>query len=474
MAPNPSNMCVDCIRTQVDITEDIPKQEIVCFCKSCGRYLQPPTKWCQYELESRELLALLLKRIKGLSKVKLVDAGFIWTEPHSKRIKVRLSIQKEVMNSTILQQDFVVEYVVQNQICPECQRLDAKLDWRACIQARQKVSHKRTFLWLEQLLLKHGQHNQCTSIKSTPDGLDFFFSNRNHALKVLDFLSNVVPLRSTTSKSLVSQDFSSNTAEYKFSYTAEIAPVCKDDMVVLSKKQCVSFGGVSPITLVSRISNQIHLVDPFTLKTNDVPSEKYWRNPFDAAASQALLTLFWVVDVEEELQSAGKWSLRDVTVMRDNDSSQSIVTRSHLGYLLQPGDSAWGYDLRTLNLGVQFANHVDALSQTLPDIVLVKKAYPNARRKRKNRNWKLRRLPVEDAEDDSSSNKKKNKNAANPNDDMNEFMNELEEDPDMRKTVVMFANPQFDAKLNSASDDIEEEEDFPEVTLDELMNDMSM
>lgn len=29
-------------------------------------------------------------------KVRLVDAGFVWTEPHSKRLKVKLTIQKEV------------------------------------------------------------------------------------------------------------------------------------------------------------------------------------------------------------------------------------------------------------------------------------------------------------------------------------------------------------------------------------------
>ena len=34
------------------------------------------------------------QKMKNLSKVKLVDASFIWTEPHSKRIKmkVRLSV----------------------------------------------------------------------------------------------------------------------------------------------------------------------------------------------------------------------------------------------------------------------------------------------------------------------------------------------------------------------------------------------
>ena len=60
------------------------------------RYLQPPSYWVACGLESRELLSICLKRLKGLSKVHLVDAGFIWTEPHSKRVKVKLTIQKEV------------------------------------------------------------------------------------------------------------------------------------------------------------------------------------------------------------------------------------------------------------------------------------------------------------------------------------------------------------------------------------------
>ena len=54
------------------------------------RYLQPPSFWVVCSLESRELMALCLKRLKNLSKVKLIDAIFVWTEPHSKRIKVRI------------------------------------------------------------------------------------------------------------------------------------------------------------------------------------------------------------------------------------------------------------------------------------------------------------------------------------------------------------------------------------------------
>lgn len=52
--------------------------------------MKPP--WVRCELESSELLAICLKQIKGLKKVKLIDAGFVWTEPHSKRLKVKLTI----------------------------------------------------------------------------------------------------------------------------------------------------------------------------------------------------------------------------------------------------------------------------------------------------------------------------------------------------------------------------------------------
>jgi hypothetical protein len=46
--------------------------------------------------ESQELLAICLKKLKGLNKVRLIDAHFIWTEPHSKRLRISLTIQKEV------------------------------------------------------------------------------------------------------------------------------------------------------------------------------------------------------------------------------------------------------------------------------------------------------------------------------------------------------------------------------------------
>ena len=85
--------------------------------------------------ESKELLTYCIKRVKGLQKVKLVDASFIWTEPHSMRIKAKLTVQAEVLNGAILQQAFVVEYVVERHMCPTCNRQNANPNaWVACVQ----------------------------------------------------------------------------------------------------------------------------------------------------------------------------------------------------------------------------------------------------------------------------------------------------------------------------------------------------
>ena len=68
-------------------------------------------------------------------QVKLVDAGFVWTEPHSRRIKVKLTVQAEVMNGAILQQTFVVEYVVEPHMCMDCTRANTNTSiWTACAQ----------------------------------------------------------------------------------------------------------------------------------------------------------------------------------------------------------------------------------------------------------------------------------------------------------------------------------------------------
>ena len=73
-------------------------------------------------------------------QVKLVDASFIWTEPHSRRLKVRLTVQGEVLNNAILQQSFVVEYIVDTNMCPDCNRANVNPNvWTAVVQVCPQI-----------------------------------------------------------------------------------------------------------------------------------------------------------------------------------------------------------------------------------------------------------------------------------------------------------------------------------------------
>lgn len=94
-APNPANTCINCLKQQIDITEGITKTGTLSHCRECNRYLSV-TSWKECELESADLLALCLKNMKGLKRVKLLDAKFVWTEPHSRRIKLKLIVEQEV------------------------------------------------------------------------------------------------------------------------------------------------------------------------------------------------------------------------------------------------------------------------------------------------------------------------------------------------------------------------------------------
>ena len=93
ITPRQGNMCLACLRQNVDLTEGITLQGVLHWCRGCERWLSGE-RYVYADWESRELLAIALKNIRGLNKVKLVDAGFIWTEPHSRRVKVQLTVQK--------------------------------------------------------------------------------------------------------------------------------------------------------------------------------------------------------------------------------------------------------------------------------------------------------------------------------------------------------------------------------------------
>lgn len=471
--------------------------------------------------------ALCLKKIaRPLLKVRLIDASFIWTEPHSRRIKLKVTIQKEVLANTVLQQTFVLTLTVQTGQCPSCTRLAAKNTWKASVQLRQKVTHKRTFLFLEQLILKHNAHKDTNSIAEKRDGLDFFYTERNNAIKMCEFLASVVPVRCKGSEQLISQDTHNGTANYKFTYSVEIVPICKDDLVAIPRSLARSWGNISPLTICSRVGNSMHLLDPMTLQQTDVTAPVYWRSPFDPLASVSDLVEFIVLDIEPSGVQRGKYVLADAQVTRSSGSGRKEAdddgmgddgiyhTRTHLGAFLQPGDTVLGYHLTNSN----FNNDAfEALDQSrIPDVILVKKTYPNRRKKSKPRNWKLRSIAKE-AEDGTEGNvgrgalgRRGGVDQKNVERDYELFLRDLEEDPEMRAAVNLYkadeaaaaaaaddedgdvamggavagsgmrggkrrggAAAQAAAVMEVEDDgmgsDDDEEEDFPEIQLDELL-----
>ena len=138
---------------------------MVYYCKSCDRFSEDETRFIQAELESAELLALCLKGIHGLSKgkgkhaaAKIVDASWKWTEPHSRRLKINIVVEKELSeyNNVVVKQHLVTEFQVKYKMCKDCTKATTNQQWTARVQLRQKVEHKRTLLNLEQKLRKAG------------------------------------------------------------------------------------------------------------------------------------------------------------------------------------------------------------------------------------------------------------------------------------------------------------------------------
>jgi nonsense-mediated mRNA decay protein 3 len=106
-------------------------------------------------------------------------------------------------------------------------------------------------------------------------------TNRSHGLKLIDFLQMMVPIRFRMGdKQLVSHDTHSNTYNYKYTFSVEIVPVCRDDLLCLPQKVYSSLRGIGPIVLCTRVTNQLTITDPLTLQTATQDAKQYWNMPY--------------------------------------------------------------------------------------------------------------------------------------------------------------------------------------------------
>jgi len=293
-------------------------------------------------------------------------------------------------------------------------------------------------------------------------------------MKFLDFLQAVVPVRFKTAEQLISQDDHNNTYNYKYTFSVEMVPICRDDLICLPRKVALSLGNINPIVICTKVSSLVHLMDPLTLQTTEISSTAFWSTPFRSISNAKNLIEYTVLDVIPiGTDPNGKYLVCDVQVARSSDFGRNDTlfnARTHLGRLLKPGDTALGYDLSSLNVSDSDMEAVQG--KDLPDLILMHKTYPEARKRNKKRHWQLKVID-KGADDDSNKKYDPEKESA----DYESFMRDLEENPEMRSQINLYKvkgaeNILAHNQQEAANDMVDD--DAPTVQLGELLEDLTI
>jgi nonsense-mediated mRNA decay protein 3 len=167
-------------------------------------------------------------------------------------------------------------------------------------------------------------------------------------------------------------------------------------------------------------------------------------------------------------------------------NDQTYVTYTHLGHVLHPGDHAVGYDVGNANLVDGNLDNAEGKGYQLMDIVLVRKSYEEKRRRRRakgvSRAWKLKRMDMElEDEEEGGAKGGKRRNgevsaAEQDAADMERFLEELEEDADLRSRIAIYKDSQAAIMAGNSMDHDQsdsEEDDLPEIPLEELLDDLA-
>lgn len=211
------------------------------------------------------------------------------------------------------------------------------------------------------------------------------------------------------------------------------------------------------------MGSSFSLIDVATLQICDVSPSVYWRQPFESLASVTDLVEFTILDIEPDYaKSKGKFVMADAQVAlagafrssggipEDEMMDYNVIgqttsifhTRTHLGAILQPGDTALGYHITNSNYNSTDFSSLP--SNLIPDIILVKKAYPNRRKKSKSRNWRLRSIAKEPGEEGETGSGRGvvgrlgGRDQKKVDEDYELFLRELEEDPEMRAGLNLY------------------------------------
>ena len=96
--------------------------------------------------------------------------------------------------------------------------------------------HSGTYTNLESMDGICNGSNQLKFVLQTfRDGMDFYFTDKNLAVRFESFLSSHVPTKTKYARKLVSADHKSNVGKFKHNFIVEIVPLCKVSVYLLRR-----------------------------------------------------------------------------------------------------------------------------------------------------------------------------------------------------------------------------------------------
>lgn len=297
-------------------------------------------------------------------------------------------------------------------------------------------------------------------------GINFHFNHRSHAQRFVNFVDDNIICREKHTKQLISHDEQNGTYNYKYTFIVELAPICRDDLVILPKAMSRKMGGIGPMVLITKITQAIHIVDIRTMQTHTIDKATYWQNSFKAVLGRDRLSEFVVLNIENvdndnnTSKAAIRQNLRQVQVelARKEDfgvNDKTIIVNTHLGEILRFNDTVLGYDMTQCN--ISDLEEYEKVDKYLQEVIVVKKTYPRYRKNQKNRIWKLKHFEDQkmdqnmeeaDAENPDQPEKKKSKGKKAPGKDKDikktkdyeHFLQDIEDDPEFRSNVNLYRN----------------------------------
>jgi nonsense-mediated mRNA decay protein 3 len=224
----------------------------------------------------------------------------------------------------------------------------------------------------------------------------------------------------------------------------------------LNQKLANQLGGCGKLLLCTKVASVIQFIDVINLKVVEITGSQYFQYEQELmiVPSKENLREFMVFDVEmpeSKNQNSSfigtKFKSSTAMVGRVSDW-ENFEVKTHMGDVLNEGSSVLAYDMTSINL----TGDNDDLSHlgNIPEIIIVKKIYPE-KKKNKKKVFKLKHLQKQEK---NANNLHKGAGQREKDDkDYQEFLNELEEDAELRTHVNMYKDEKAIQELQNQPTD---------------------